>query len=94
MEWYYVILPQVLRLAVPGLTNIWMVLLKDTALISLVGLTDLVRVADVAAAVTKQPFIFYLFVGFAYIIFSSLTMFGARWIERRVNRGHQLARGF
>ncbi len=94
MMWFYVILPQVFRLALPGLTNIWMVVLKDTALVSLVGLSDLVRVADVAAAVTKQPFIFYLFVGFAYIIFSSATMLIARQIEKRVNRGQQLAGGF
>ena len=94
MMWFYVILPQVFRLALPGLTNIWMVVLKDTALISLVGLSDLVRVADVAAAVTKQPFIFYLFVGFAYIVFSSATMLIARQIEKRVNRGQQLAGGF
>ena len=93
MMWFYVILPQVFRLALPGLTNIWMVVLKDTALISLVGLSDLVRVADVAAAVTKQPFIFYLFVGFAYIVFSSATMLIARQIEKRVNRGQQLAGG-
>lgn len=94
MMWFYVILPQVFRLALPGLTNIWMVVLKDTALISLVGLSDLVRVADVAAAVTKQPFIFYLFVGFVYIVFSSATMLIARQIEKRVNRGQQLAGGF
>ncbi len=87
-------MPQVFRLALPGLTNIWMVVLKDTALVSMVGLSDLVRVADVAAAVTKQPFIFYLFVGFAYIIFSSATMLIARQIEKRVNRGQQLAGGF
>lgn len=94
MMWFYVILPQVFRLALPGLTNIWMVVLKDTALVSMIGLSDLVRVADVAAAVTKQPFIFYLFVGFAYIIFSSATMLIARQIEKRVNRGQQLAGGF
>lgn len=94
MMWFYVILPQVFRLALPGLTNIWMVVLKDTALISMVGLSDLVRVADVAAAVTKQPFIFYLFVGFAYIVFSSATMLIARQIEKRLNRGQPLASGF
>jgi His/Glu/Gln/Arg/opine family amino acid ABC transporter permease subunit len=92
--WFYVILPQVFRLALPGLTNIWMVVLKDTALISMVGLSDLVRVADVAAAVTKQPFIFYLFVGFAYIVFSSATMLIARQIEKRLNRGQQFVGGF
>jgi len=92
--WFYVILPQVFRLALPGLTNIWMVVLKDTALISMVGLSDLVRVADVAAAVTKQPFIFYLSVGFAYIVFSSATMLIAQQIEKRLNRGQQFVGGF
>lgn len=85
--WLFVILPQAMRLALPGLTNIWMVTLKDTALVSMVGLADLVRIADVAAAVTKQPFLFYLFVGFAYIIFSSITMVAAERFERWVNRG-------
>jgi len=85
--WSFVILPQALRLALPGLTNVWMVVLKDTALISMVGLADLVRIADVAAAVTKKPFLFYLFVGFAYIIFSSITMVAAERFERWVNRG-------
>jgi His/Glu/Gln/Arg/opine family amino acid ABC transporter permease subunit len=85
--WWFVILPQALRLALPGLTNVWMVVLKDTALVSMVGLADIVRIADVAAAVTKKPFLFYLFVGFAYIIFSSLTMVAAQRLERWVNRG-------
>ncbi|MEM7120421.1 MAG: ABC transporter permease subunit [Pseudomonadota bacterium] len=87
LMWPLIILPQALRLALPGLTNIWMVVLKDTALVSMVGLADLVRIADVAAAVTKDPFVFYLFVGFAYIIFSSVTMYGAERFERWVNRG-------
>ena len=89
LMWPLIILPQALRLALPGLTNIWMVVLKDTALVSMVGLADLVRIADVAAAVTKDPFVFYLFVGFAYIIFSSATMFAAERFERWVNRGQR-----
>ncbi len=86
--WTFIVLPQALRLALPGLTNVWMVVLKDTALVSMVGLADLVRIADVAAAVTKKPFLFYLFVGFSYIIFSSVTMVAAERFERWVNRGH------
>ena len=92
--WGFIILPQALRLALPGLINVWMVVLKDTALVSMVGLADIVRVADVSAAVTKQPFLFYLVVGFAYIIFSSITMVAAERFERWVNRGQEQARGF
>ena len=91
--WWLVVLPQAWRLALPGVTNIWMVVLKDTALVSLVGLTDLVRMADVAAAVTKQPFLFYLVAGSAYVIFSGLTMLGAERLERWVNRGQEYSRG-
>lgn len=87
--WWVVILPQVWRLALPGITNIWMVLLKDTALVSMVGLTDLVRMVDIAAAVTKKPFFFYFVAGFAYIIFSFVTMFAARRLELRLNRGQK-----
>ena len=91
--WWLVVLPQAWRLALPGVTNVWMVLLKDTALISLVGLTDLVRMADVAAAVTKKPFLFYLVAGSAYIIFSGVTMIGAERLERWVNRGQEYSKG-
>ena len=91
--WCFIVLPQAFRIAMPGFINIWMVVLKDTALISLVGLTDLVRMADVAAAVTRQPFLFYLIAGFAYIIFSSVTMIAAHRLEHWVNRGQEYTRG-
>ena len=91
--WLFIVLPQAFRIAMPGIINIWMVVLKDTALISMVGLTDLVRMADVAAAVTKQPFLFYLIAGFAYIIFSAVTMIAAHRLEHWVNRGQQYTTG-
>ena len=91
--WWFIVLPQAWRIALPAVINVWMVLLKDTALISLVGLTDLVRMADVAAAVTKQPFLFYLIAGFAYIIFSAVTMIAAHRLERWVNRGQEYTTG-
>lgn len=90
--WWLVLIPQAWRIALPGIINIWMVLLKETALVSMVGLTDLVRVADVAAAVTKQPFMFYLAAGFGYIIFSSATMVAARRLERWAQRGQPPAK--
>ena len=90
--WWLVLIPQAWRIASPGIINIWMVLLKETALVSMVGLTDLVRVADVAAAVTKQPFMFYLAAGFGYIILSSATMVAARHLERWTNRGQPPAK--
>ena len=55
-----VILPQVWRYALPGLGNVWLVLIKATALMSVVQLPELMRMADVAARAVRMPFTFYL----------------------------------
>jgi polar amino acid transport system permease protein len=54
--WWYVIMPQVARLALPGLTNIWISVLKDTALVALAGLKEIVARSRTAAGATKEPF--------------------------------------
>jgi His/Glu/Gln/Arg/opine family amino acid ABC transporter permease subunit len=87
--WWFVVLPQAWRLALPGATNVWMALLKDTALVSLIGLTDVVRMAYMASGATKQPFLFYAFSGLTFILFSGVTMFGAERLERWANRGQE-----
>lgn len=66
-----IILPQLIRIALPGLGNLWMVLLKDTALISVIGLGDILRQTGVAARVTKEAFLFY---GIACLLFLALAM--------------------
>lgn len=86
--WWFIVLPQACRIALPGLANIWMTVLKDTALVSLVGLTDLIRMADVAAAVSKLPFFFYTLAALVFIVLSGFTMLGTRRIERWTNRSH------
>src|SRR5262249_23224119 len=52
-----VVLPQLVRIALPGLANLWMSLLKDTALVSAIGLSDILRQAGIAARVTKHAFL-------------------------------------
>jgi hypothetical protein len=64
-------LPQLIRIALPGLGNLWMILLKDTALISAIGLTDILRQTGVAARVTKEAFLFY---GIAFLLFLVLAL--------------------
>ncbi|MFC6670443.1 ABC transporter permease subunit [Marinobacterium aestuariivivens] len=64
---FRIILPQVWRLALPGLGNLFQVLLKDTALISVVGLDELMRQAYVASGYTKEPFTFYMAAAFIYL---------------------------
>lgn len=90
VSWRKVIGPQVLRLALPGLVNVWMVLLKDVALVSLVGLADVIRMADIAAGVTKQPFLFYTVAGLLFIAIAALSTWVAEALERRLRRGHDL----
>ena len=85
--WWRIILPQVWRLAFPGLVNIWLVLLKDTALVSLVGLNDIVRVSNVATGNTGEAFLFFGVTGLAYVACASCSVALARRIERRVSIG-------
>lgn len=66
-----IILPQLIRIALPGLGNLWMILIKDTALISVIGLGDILRQTGVAARVTKEAFLFY---GIACLLFLALAM--------------------
>lgn len=74
-----VVLPQVLKIALPGLTNLWMILLKDTALVSAIGLSDIVRQTGIAARVTKEAFLFY---GIAFILFLVLALLSSIVINR------------
>ena len=68
-----IVLPQAWRHALPGLGNLWLVLLKDTALISLIGLPDLMGKAQVAASATHQPFVYYLLAALLYLMMTGLS---------------------
>ncbi|CAM4165690.1 ABC transporter permease [Bordetella muralis] len=81
VTWVKIILPQVLRLALPGMTNMWIVVLKDTALISLIGLKEIMAYAKLASGVTKEPFVYYLLASVFFLGMTWLTYFVARRIE-------------
>lgn len=68
-----ILLPQAWRHALPGLGNLWLVLLKDTALVSLIGLPDLMNTAQGAASATHLPFVFYLSAAVGYLLFTSIS---------------------
>lgn len=85
----FVILPQLLRLALPGLANLWLVLLKDTSLVSVIALNDLLRMTSVAVGTTKQPFFFYLVACILYLVMSIISSFGISAIERWAERGNR-----
>lgn len=85
--WRYVILPQLARLALPGLINVWIIVLKDTPLVSLVGLNELVARAKIAAGSTKEPFIFFIAASLFFIAFSAATLHLSARLETRLGRG-------
>jgi polar amino acid transport system permease protein len=81
-----VILPQLIRLALPGLSNLWLILVKDTALVSVIGLSDIIRQAGIAARVTREAFLFF---GVACLIYLGLAMLSSvafAWIGRWAGR--------
>lgn len=81
-----IVVPQLVRIALPGLGNLWMALLKDTALVSVIGLPDILRQTGIAARVTKQAFEFF---GIACLLFLILAMISSivfSAIERKTKR--------
>lgn len=85
-------LPQMVRYALPGFTNNWLVLIKATALVSLIGLQEMTYLAKQASSATREPFTFYLFAAALFLVYTSVSLWGLRWLERRfsmgVRRGH------
>ena len=78
--------PQVLRYALPGLGNVWQLTLKDTALIMVTGLVEIMRQAHVASGSTYSPFTFYVAAAFLYLI---LTTFSNRIFNRLESWGNR-----
>jgi His/Glu/Gln/Arg/opine family amino acid ABC transporter permease subunit len=90
--WRYVILPQMLRLALPGLVNLSVVVLKDTSLVSLAGLSDLVGTAKIAAGATKEPFGFFIGAALLFVLFTTSLLPLAQRLEVRLGRGYAQSR--
>lgn len=82
-----IILPQMWRFAIPGLGNVWMVLIKATALISVIQLPELMRNADIAARSTKKPFTCYFAASLIYLSITVVSLGFQQWAEKRANRG-------
>lgn len=78
-----VLFPQMIRHALPGFGNNWLVLLKATALVSVIGLDDMVRKAGLAAGTTKLPFTFYMAVAMIFLVFTAVSTTLLKWVERR-----------
>ncbi|MCP4319989.1 MAG: ABC transporter permease [Hyphomicrobiales bacterium] len=83
---FKIILPQLIRIALPGLGNLWMILLKETALVSVIGLPDILRQAGIAARVSKEAFLFFGTACVLFLVLAILSSFVISAIERRVER--------
>jgi polar amino acid transport system permease protein len=84
---FRIMLPQVWRFALPGLGNLWINLLKDTALVSVIALDDLMRMTQVAVRSTKQPFTFFLAACLIYWALCVISEIVLARMEKRANRG-------
>lgn len=81
-----VILPQVFRLSIPGIGYVWQLSLKDSALVSVIGIAELMRTSQVAAGSTRQYFLFYIVGGVLYLLLTSLSDRVFNGAERQANK--------
>lgn len=85
-------LPQLWRLALPGLGNVWQLTLKDTALVSVTSLAELMRTAEIASGSTREPFVFYITAALAYLAMTTVSQAIFQVSEQRAGRHIQMAR--
>jgi len=88
IHFFKVILPQMLRLAIPNLSNVWQITLKDTSLISVTGLVEIMRQSYIAAGSTRDPLFFYSFAALLYLLLTYLSMKLINRLEAKYSRGY------
>ena len=86
--YYKVIIPQMLRLALPNISNVWQITLKDTSLISVTGLVEIMRQSYIAAGSTRDPLFFYSFAAVLYLFLTFLSMKLFNKLEKQYSRGY------
>jgi octopine/nopaline transport system permease protein len=87
-QFYKITLPQMLRLAIPNLSNVWQITLKDTSLISVTGLVEIMRQSYIAAGSTRDPLFFYSFAAALYLLLTFLSMKLINKLEVKYSRGY------
>lgn len=91
---FRIVLPQAVRHALPGLTNQWLVLLKDTALVSLIGVTDLLKQAQLTSAATHEAFTWYATAAAIYLVITLVTQRVVKIIDAKFSaQGLSLEQG-
>ena len=82
-----IVAPQVLRYAIPGLGNVWQLVLKESALISVTGLVELLRQSQIGSGSTRQPFTFFLTAAALYLLITTVSTWAFQRAEDRAMRG-------
>jgi octopine/nopaline transport system permease protein len=85
--YYKIIIPQMLRLALPNISNVWQITLKDTSLISVTGLVEIMRQSYIAAGSTRDPLFFYSFAAVLYLLLTFLSLKLFNKLEKNYRRG-------
>ena len=88
INFFKVIMPQMLRLAIPNLSNVWQITLKDTSLISVTGLVEIMRQSYIAAGSTRDPLFFYSFAAVLYLLLTFLSMKLINKLETKYRRDY------
>ena len=87
-KFFKIILPQTLRLAIPNLSNVWQITLKDTSLISVTGLVEIMRQSYIAAGSTRDPLFFYSFAAVLYLLLTFVSMKLINKLEVKYSKGY------
>ena len=82
-----ILFPQLMRYALPGLNNLWLVMIKDSSLISVVGYYELLFNGKQAAASTRDYMFFYSIAALCFLVLTVISMIGSHELERRASRG-------
>jgi len=82
-----IVLPQMVRHAIPGFANNWLIMIKASALVSIIGLDDMLHRAGLAAATTRSPFTFYMLVAMIYLALTTVSILILSRVEARYSLG-------
>lgn len=91
MTWWQrhrrIVIPAMIPFAMPGLANLWLIVTKDTALLAVVGFSELALETRQAAGATKSYFMFYMIAALLYLMLTLVSNVVIQWIERYYRRG-------
>lgn len=89
-SFWYVIFPQLFKHAIAGLSNNWLTMLKDTALVSSISLVDIMRQSSLAANSTREYLLFYCVACALYLLLSGISIIGIKKLEKRLRVGKRV----